>query len=288
MAIINTNIPAMNSHRAALRQGYSQATASERLTSGQRINRAADDAAGLAISEGLRNQIRGMDQAQRNVQDGISLIQTTEGALEEVHRVLERVRGLTVQGANDTYETQSRLHIWGEVDEMLAEVERIARETHFNGLYVLQGSEADIPNTYDPLVLNIQQGANSTQMLPIVLYPMTLLGLGLYTYSDDFFQGAVDNSGEVISHLIEAMDEAVRTVSAQRAHLGAQQNALAHTYNRLGVASENASAANSRIRDADMALEMMNLTKANILGQASFSMLAHANLMPQTTLELLQ
>jgi len=277
----------MTSHRAAITQGFSQTTASERLATGQRINRAADDAAGLAISEGLRNQIRGLDQAQHNVQKGISLIQTTEGALEEVHRILERVRQLNVQGANDTYDSTGKMQIWGEIDEMLDEIERIANETHFNGLFVLRGEEL-AQGVYGPLYLPIQQGANTGELLPIYLYPMTLQGLGLDAYSDDFFNGAMLNSADLISRLIDALDVAIQTVSEQRAHLGAQQNALQHTYTGLGVASENQSAANSRIRDADMAQEMMNLTKANILGQAAFSMLAHANLMPQTTLELLQ
>ena len=283
--IINTNVTALNSHRALTSVGNRQARSSERLSTGQRINRASDDAAGLAISEKMRSQIRGLDQATRNSQDGISLIQTAEGALEEVHAILQRVRELTTQASNDTNTQEDRQKIAVEVNQLLEEIDTIAANTEFN--------EQKLLNTTGTagLSLQVQTGANSGQRLTFSIRAMDTAGLGLSTFGDGFDTAAGNTSiaagGTQLSDLLDTVDNAISTVSTQRAELGASQNRLEHTINNLQVASENLSAANSRIRDTDMAKEMMNLTQANVLQQAATSMLAQANQSPQSVLQLL-
>ena len=457
--VVNTNVSALNSHRAILSVGGRQARSAERLSSGMRINRAADDAAGLAISEGMRNQIRGLDQAVRNSQDGISLVQTAEGALEEVHRILERSRVLTNQASNDTYDAHDRGLIEAEIAQLNDELARIVETTQFNGMNILQGNgqsahditigsdivvdrdaaglatglrnadgqvvthfhadgraaavgmdsgrvdedgdailwtaalltEAgfraatitaetatapmqitfaavagtaigaetltthlgtgrlaegtvlvsdggtgagqwslqdangreitsirdehgrerqvifaangeisfgatdDIPAitnaTFEELtetgaaVFGIQAGANSGQRIDITLENMNSTVVSTF---DDFAQAfiAAFESGEYMSALIDTIDDIITSVSVQRANLGAYQNRLEHTINNTRVASENLSAANSRIRDTDMAAEMMAYTQANVLQQAGMSMLAQANMAPQNILQL--
>lgn len=275
---INTNVMALNSHRALTSVGNRQARSAERLSTGQRINRASDDAAGLAISEKMRSQIRGLDQATRNSQDGISLIQTAEGALEEVHAILQRVRELTAQAANGTNTDTDRGKIGVEITGLLNEINTIADNTQFN--------EQNLLNTDgDGLELSIQTGANSGQRLDFTIQAMNLEGLELGGFGGNFTD-AVDD-GDALSSLLDDVDTAISTVSTQRAELGAVQNRLEHTVNNLQVASENLSAANSRIRDTDMAKEMMSLTQANVLQQAATSMLAQANQAPQSVLQLL-
>ena len=284
--VINTNVSALNSHRAILGVSNRQATSSERLSTGMRINRAADDAAGLAISEKMRNQIRGLDQAVRNSQDGISLVQTAEGAMEEIHRILERVRELTVQASNDTYTNQDRDNILTEIDQILQQVDHIAERTEFNTQTLLEGDGSG-----GDLTIGIQSGANAAQRMTINISDMSLEGLGLDDFVDDF-EGHItpltgSGGGSNLSGMITELDAAITTVSTQRAELGAFQNRLEHTVNNLQVSSENLSAANSRIRDTDMAQEMMRFTQANILQQAGLSMLAQANQAPQSVLQLL-
>ena len=270
--VVNTNVAALNSHRSILAVGGRQARSAERLSSGQRINRAADDAAGLAISEGMRNQIRGLDQAGRNAQDGISLVQTAEGALEEVHRILERGRVLINQAANDTNDTTDRELINTELTQLNAELSRIVETTQFNGMNLLDGAHTSF---------NIQAGANSNQTITINLADQTA---GIVTAASTSMVATGDH--DTINARLAEMDTIINHVNTTRANLGAYQNRLEHTINSLSVASENTSAANSRIRDTDMAAEMMAFTQANVLQQAGMSMLAQANQAPQNILQL--
>ncbi|PYZ95846.1 flagellin [Alteribacter lacisalsi] len=274
--IINNNLSAMNAHRQlGINQNHMQ-NSMEKLSSGQRINQASDDAAGLAISEKMRAQINGLDQASRNAQDGISLIQTAEGALDETHSILQRMRELTVQAANDTNEDVDREAIASELTELAAEIDRIADNTEFNGKTLLDG-------TFETDEINLQIGANQDQNLQLNIDNMTADGLGLGAAGEDLDVSAHTEAGATLVLL----DTAIENVSKQRSELGAVQNRLEHTISNLNNASENLTAAESRIRDVDMAQEMMEFTKNNILNQASQSMLAQANQLPQQVLQLL-
>ncbi|HEY8415265.1 MAG TPA: flagellin, partial [Thermaerobacter sp.] len=242
----------------------------ERLSSGLRINRAADDAAGLAISEKMRAQIAGLQTAQRNAQDAISLIQTAEGALNETHSILQRMRELAVQAASDTNTDADRQQIQKEVSQLISEVTRIAQTTEFNTQKLLDGS-------FTAKVFQI--GANNGQTITVSINDMSASGLGIDTVDVSTQAGA--------AAAIATLDTAIDDVSAQRADLGALQNRLEHTIANLGVAVENLQAAESRIRDVDMALEMANFTRNQILLQSGTAMLAQANAMPQAVLQLL-
>jgi flagellin len=364
---INSNIAALNAHRNLLVTASSLSKSMEKLSSGLRINRAADDAAGLAISEKMRSQIKGLNQAMRNAQDGISMIQTAEGALNEVHSILQRMRELAVQGSSDTLNAEDRAKIVTEFDQLKSEIDRIATRTTFNNVFLLQGglgsrvtnvgtglgpnsginnivstgasaatytlayvaasrtmtitngttAEAQsivlpaVPTGYDVTTLNftshgiqvtvnsaltanislgntfdvtagsaqVQVGANAGDTIGLSIGNMRINPLGL--------TAANVNTVANASTAIGLVDTAIGTVSTQRANLGAYQNRLEHTITNLGVASENLSAAESRIRDVDMAHEMMNFTKLQILQQAGTAMLAQANLAPQAVLQLL-
>jgi len=245
----------------------------EKLSSGLRINKAADDAAGLSISEKMRGQIRGLEQASKNAQDGISLIQTAEGALSETHDILQRMRELAVQGANDTNADEDRVAIKDELDQLSAEIDRIASDTEFNTANLLKQDST----------VQIQTGANSANTtIDIELKDMTATTLGVDTASL-----LVDNNASANS-TIDAVQGAIDQVSAFRSKLGATQNRLDHSINNLNTSSENLTAAESRIRDVDMAKEMMEQTKNSILAQASQAMLAQANQLPQGVLQLLR
>ncbi|WP_202079345.1 flagellin [Caldalkalibacillus salinus] len=272
---INNNISALNTHRALSMNNQNVSNSLEKLSSGLRINRAGDDAAGLAISEKMRGQIRGLNQASRNAQDGISLIQTAEGALNETHSILQRMRELTVQAANDTNTTEDRAALQAEVDELVAEIDRIADTTEFNGSKLLDGTGGDGTGTF-----SLQIGANELQSVDISLGDMqaSTLGVDTVTITD----------GSDFDAQLTAIDTAITSVSSERANLGANQNRLEHTINNLGTTAENLQAAESRIRDVDMASEMMEFTKNNILTQASQAMLAQANQTPQGVLQLLR
>ena len=272
--IVNTNVSALNSHRQILSVGGRQSRSSERLSSGQRINRAADDAAGLAISENMRNQIRGLDQATRNSQDGISLVQTAEGALEEVHRMAERIRQLTVQSANDTNSTENRNQIQTEIQQLTDDMVRIANDTQFNGMNLLSGQVS---------TFGIQSGANSAQRINITITGITA---AIDALSATVHTAADLTSGNLVSNRLTNIDTFISSINDLRSNLGAVQNRLEHTINSLSVSSENLSAANSRIRDTDMAAEMMAFTQANVLQQAGMSMLAQANQAPNNILQL--
>lgn len=267
---IQHNIAALNAHRQLGVNNTAAGKSLERLSSGFRINRAADDAAGLAISEKMRSQIRGLNQAIRNAQDGISLVQTAEGATQEIHSMLQRMRELAVQAASGTYTDDDRAALQDEVDQLIEEIDRIAKNTEFNTLTLLSGGITDSA---------IQVGANADQTIEIEIASLTVSEIGI--------SGLSISSGGSAQDAISTIDDAIKTVSEERAKLGALQNRLEHTIANLGVTMENLTAAESRIRDVDMAAEMMEFTKFNILNQASIAMLAQANMQPQSVLQLL-
>ena len=270
---IQHNIAALNTHRNL---GANQASAAknlEKLSSGFKINRAGDDAAGLAISEKMRGQISGLNMASKNAQDGISLIQTAEGALNETHSILQRMRELAVQSANDTNVGADRTALDEEVKALASEITRIAANTEFNTQKLLNGN-------LNTTALKFHIGANKGQSITVKITSMGAVGLKVNTAKVDTQSNA--NSA------IETINNAISSVSSQRSKLGAVQNRLEHTINNLGATSENLTAAESRIRDTDMAAEMMAFTKNNILSQAAQSMLAQANQQPQGVLQLLQ
>ncbi|MBM7364382.1 flagellin [Priestia taiwanensis] len=269
---INHNISALNTHR---QMGANQSAAAknmEKLSSGLKINRAGDDAAGLAISEKMRGQIRGLEMAGKNAQDGISLIQTAEGALNETHAILQRMRELAVQGGNDTNVTADRTAIQDELNQLMSEVDRIAGTTEFNTQNLLGGNFSG----------TFQIGANSGQTINVGISGMGATSLGLSGTAVSVPTNAAASAS------IKTINDALEKVSTQRSNLGAVQNRLEHTINNLGASQENLTAAESRIRDVDMAKEMMTMTKNNILNQAAQAMLAQANQQPQGVLQLLR
>jgi flagellin len=271
--IINTNVSAMNAHRQMGANQNSMQSSMEKLSSGLRINRAGDDAAGLAISEKMRSQINGLDQASRNSQDGISMIQTAEGGLDEVHSILQRMRELAVQSSNDTnVDTVDREALDAEFQELATEIDRIKNTTQFNKQNVLDDSVDTV---------NLQVGANAGELIAVDLTKVDLSTV----HTNAAAENLLDHDGA--QSAITAIEAEIATVSEGRSYLGAMQNRLEHTISNLNNSSENLSAAESRIRDVDMAKEMMEMTKANILSQASQSMLAQANQQPQAVLQLL-
>lgn len=271
---INTNVAAMNTYSRLTAANTAKSNSLAKLSSGSRINKAGDDAAGLAISEKMKSQIGGLTQAKRNAQDGISLVQTAEGALNETHSILERMRDLAVQGGNGTLTKDDRDSINKELNALHQELTRISSTTEFNTQKLFAKN-----NTF-----TFQIGANSGQTLAVTIGAMdgkSLLGSALADFN-------LDNAGKNAGTMISNIDKAIAAVSDQRAALGAVQNRLEHTINNLTATNENLSDANSRIRDVDMAEEMMTFTKSNILSQAATSMLAQANAMPNSVLNLLQ
>ena len=274
---INTNIAAMNTYSRLTAANTAKTNSLAKLSSGSRINKAGDDAAGLAISEKMKSQIGGLTQAKRNAQDGISLVQTAEGALNESHSILERMRDLTVQGKNGTLTDEDRESINKELSALHSELGRIAKTTEFNTQNLLGSTAANGAR------FTFQIGANQGQTLTVTIGNMS--GVSLLGAADKFTLG---KAGANADKMLGSIDKAIKTVSDQRATLGAVQNRLEHTINNLTATNENLSEANSRIRDVDMAEEMMTFTKSNILSQAATSMLAQANAMPNSVLNLLQ
>jgi flagellin len=273
---INHNIASLNTYRQLTINNNAGSKSLEKLSSGYRINRAGDDAAGLAISEKMRGQIRGLNQAERNAQDAISLIQTAEGALNETHSILQKMRELAVQAASDTNTDDDRGELQKEIEQLLKETDRISTDTEFNTKKLLNGS-------YGTTALTFQVGANGGQVVSIQLNDMSATtGLVLTTSTVDL----TTRTGA--TEAIEKIDEAIKKVSSERAKLGAMQNRLEHTINNLSTTAENLTASESRIRDVDMAKEMMEFTKNSILQQAATAMLAQANNQPQGVLQLLQ
>jgi len=270
---INTNVAALNTYSRLSAANASKSDSLAKLSSGKRINKAGDDAAGLAISEKMKAQIGGLKQAKRNAQDGISLIQTAEGALSETHSILSRMNDLAVQASNDTLTDEDRTKITKEVTALQKNIDDISNNTEFNTKKLLD--TADNKFTF-------QVGASAGQTAEITIGKMDSKTL-LVDAANVKLGTAVDASAS-----IKKITDAINTVSDQRADLGAAQNGLNHTINNLGTTTENLSEANSRIEDVDMAEEMMNFTKSNILSQAATSMLAQANAMPNGVLSLLQ
>jgi flagellin len=265
---INSNVEAFNAHRQLAATSERASKSMERLSSGYRINRAADDAAGLAISEKLRGQIRGLSQAQRNAQDGVSLVQTAEGSLNEVHSMLQRVRELAVQYQNGTLSTSDKAAITAEAKQLSQEIERIGKGADFNGIKLLDGSQTTI---------SFQVGANDNDTIAV-----TTASLG------QTVGGTVGDINITTSTSIAGIDKAIEAVSTLRGSFGAVQNRLEHTLNNLATYQENLTASESRIRDVDMASEMVEFSKNQILQQAGTSMLAQANQAPQAVLSLLR
>lgn len=275
---INTNVAAMNTYSRLTAANTAKSNSLAKLSSGLRINKAGDDAAGLAISEKMKSQIGGLAQAKRNAQDGISLVQTAEGALNETHSILERMRDLAVQGSNGTLTSSDRGSINKELKALHQELTRISSTTEFN-TQKLFSQKAKNASTF-----TFQIGANAGQNLSVSITAMD--GTSLLVSTDKQF--SLNADGTNAGAMIKSIDAAIAKVSDQRADLGAVQNRLEHTINNLTATSENLSDANSRIRDVDMAEEMMTFTKSNILSQAATSMLAQANAMPNSVLSLLQ
>jgi flagellin len=270
---INQNIAAMNAHRNLSVTDGQMSKSLEKLSSGFRINRAADDAAGLAISEGLRSQVGGLKVAVRNAQDGVSVVQTAEGALTEVHAILQRVRDLTVQGANDSNSAEARTNIETEITSLGDELTRITDSTEFNGTKLLDGATPSL--TFQ---VGAQGDANSVITVTLDDVKTTVAGIKALKVTDN----------TTAQTSIEAVDTAINAISTTRANLGAVQNRFEHTINSVNVAIENLSASESRIRDTDMAQEMVSFTRSQILSQAGTAMLAQANQASQGVLRLLQ
>jgi flagellin len=256
----------------------------EKLSSGQRINRAGDDASGLAVSEKMRSQIRGLNQAERNIQNGVSFIQTTEGYLQETQDILHRLRELSVQSANGIYTEEDRMQIQVEVSQLVDEVNRIASHAQFNGMNIMTGAFARESST--GRVMQFQVGANMDQNEQVFIGTMTAQALGLQSTQGDL--GIITiATPEDANMAIGTVDSALRQVSKQRADLGAYQNRFEMAAEGVAIAAENLQASESRIRDADMASEMVTYTKDQILSQAGNAMLAQANVRTQSVLQLL-
>ncbi|AZT90582.1 flagellin [Caldicellulosiruptor changbaiensis] len=272
---INNNIMAMNTYRQMGINNTQLAKSVEKLSSGLRINRAGDDAAGLSISEKMRAQIRGLQQASRNAQDGISLIQTAEGALNEVHSILQRMRELAVQAANDTNVSVDRKALDDEFQQLISEIQRIALNTQFNEQNIIKSNFA----------AKIQVGANASQVITLSWKMQSAGALGEDGVN---LKGLMLTNQTKANSAITVVNNAIVSVSKSRSKMGALQNRLEHTIANLDNAAENLQAAESRIRDVDMAREMMNFTKLNILNQAATAMLAQANQLPQAVLQLLR
>lgn len=291
---INNNIQALNAYRNLSQNQIHTSKNLEKLSSGLRINRAADDAAGLAISEKMRSQIRGLDMAERNALDGVSLMQTAEGAMQEVHSMLQRMRELAVQAANDTNDEFDRDQIQAEIEQLAGEIDSISDKTEFNSKKLLNG---DLDNIKFQIPPNADQAVNFT--LPkmdsdelgiksISVLNMTVPGEPREDGGDTPVEPVNVTGNAAANEVIKMLDGAIASVSSSRSTLGAIQNRLEHTINNLQVTKENLTSSESRIRDADMALEMTEFTRNNILNQSATAMLAQANQLPQGVLQLLQ
>jgi flagellin len=272
---IYNNVEAQSAHRQLQATNQNIGKAMERLSSGLRINRAGDDAAGLAVSEVMRSKIRGMTVAGRNAQDGVSLVQVADAALGTVTEMLQRVRDLAVQAANGTLNNAQRANLDMEVQNVLQEVGRVGSDTEFNGVKILAGSVATAANA-----ITLQVGADGGQAIGFTIATISNTDLGI--------SGMAVSTQASASAAIASLDAAIALLNTQRANMGAIQNRLEQTINRLGVTAENLQAAESRIRDADMAAEMITFTKNQILQQSGTAMLSQANQAPQSVLQLLK
>ncbi|MEX8160910.1 flagellin [Clostridioides difficile] len=287
---VNTNVSALIANNQMGRNVNAQSKSMEKLSSGVRIKRAADNAAGLAISEKMRAQIKGLDQAGRNVQDGISVVQTAEGALEETGNILQRMRTLSVQSSNETNTAEERQKIADELLQLKDEVERISSSIEFNGKKLLDGSSTEIRLQVGAnFGTNVAGTSNNNNEIKVALVnTSSIMSKAGITSSTIASLNADGTSGtNAAKQMVSSLDVALKELNTSRAKLGAQQNRLESTQNNLNNTIENVTAAESRIRDTDVASEMVNLSKMNILVQASQSMLAQANQQPQGVLQLL-
>ena len=285
--IINHNMSALYSNRTLGVTNNATTKNMEKLSSGMKINRAGDDASGLAVSEKMRSQIRGLNQASTNAQNGISFIQTTEGFLQSTTDIVQRIRELAVQSSNGIYTDEDRMQIQVEVSQLIAEVDRIASQAQFNGMNMLTGRFAK-PTGENTVTASmwLHIGANMDQRTQVFIGTMTSKALNLRNVGDEQIMslGTPDDANRAIGTL----DEALKKINKQRADLGAYQNRLEHTVNGINIGAENLQAAESRIRDTDMAKEMVEFTKNQVLTQAGTAMLAQANQSTQGVLSLLQ
>ena len=285
--IINHNMSALYSNRTLGVTNNATTKNMEKLSSGMKINRAGDDASGLAVSEKMRSQIRGLNQASTNAQNGISFIQTTEGFLQSTTDIVQRIRELAVQSSNGIYTDEDRMQIQVEVSQLIAEVDRIASQAQFNGMNMLTGRFAK-PTGENTVTASmwLHIGANMDQRTQVFIGTMTAKALNLRNVGDEQIMslGTPDDANRAIGTL----DEALKKINKQRADLGAYQNRLEYTVNGLNIGAENLQAAESRIRDTDMAQEMVEFTKNQVLTQAGTAMLAQANQSTQNVLSLLR
>jgi flagellin len=282
---IQTNVEAFNAHRQLTATADKAAASMERLSSGYRINRAADDAAGLAISEKMESQIGGLDQAQRNAQDGVSLVQTAEGSLNEVHSMLQRVRDLKVQYQNGTLDTSDKSAIVSEVKQLATEIGNIRDQTKFNGISLLNG-QGGTSGT-----ISFQVGANTGETVSVTTKDITASATSAGMSALAAVGTAADDTAATTAFnglSLDNIDEAINSISSLRGTFGAVQNRLDHRLNNLSTYQENLVSSESRIKDVDMASEMVNFSKLQILQQAGTSMLAQANQAPQGVLSLLR
>jgi len=285
--IINHNLSAMYADRSLRVTQSSLDKNMEKLSSGMRINRAGDDASGLAVSEKMRSQIRGLNQASTNASNGISFIQTAEGYLQESQDIIQRIRELAVQSSNGIYTTEDRMQIQVEISQLVDEVDRIASHAQFNGMNMLTGRFArDSGENVVTASMWFHIGANMDQRERVYIGTMTAKGLGVKNPGDDTILSLADPDSA--NRAIGTLDEALKKVNKQRADLGAYQNRLEHAIRGIDIGAENLQAAESRIRDTNMANEMVSFTKNQILGQAGTAMLAQANQKTQSVLQLLQ
>jgi len=284
--IINHNMSSIFAARQENLNAVDLQKSMEKLSSGQKINRAGDDAANLAVSEKMRSQIRGLNQASKNVQNGVSFIQTTEGYLQETTDILQRIRELAVQASNGVYSDEDRMQIQVEVSQLVAEVDRIASSAQFNGYNMLTGRFAKETDNS----ITFQVGANVDQNIKINIASATAESLGLRGKGQDGEDGALVSVSdtETANRTLATIDEALKNVNRQRADLGAVQNRMEMAAKGINVAAENMTSSESIIRDADMAKEMVDFTKNSILQQASTAMLAQANSQSQNVLSLLK
>ncbi|QEN06611.1 flagellin [Oceanispirochaeta crateris] len=285
--IINHNITAMTANRNLGIAGNNSASNMSKLSSGMRINKAGDDASGLAVSEKMRSQIRGLNQASRNAADGISFIQTTEGFLQETTDIIQRVRELAVQSSNGIYTSEDRMQIQVEVSQLVDELDRVASHAQFNGMNMLTGRfAAETGSNTVTGEMSFHIGANMDQKEQVFIGTMTAEALGMRQLGSGEIMSI--STPEQSNRNIGVLDQALKTVNKQRADLGAYQNRLEMAIKGIDIGAENLQAAESRIRDLDMANETVDFTKNQILSQASNAMLAQANQRTQSVLQLLQ
>ena len=282
--IINHNISSMFASRMEGLNTSALQSSMEKLSSGERINKAGNDASGLAVSEKMRSQIRGLNQASRNIGDAVSFIQVSEGYLAETTDILQRIRELAVQGSNGIFSSEDRMQIAVEVSQLVAEVDRIASSAQFNGMNLLTGRFSRESDT----VMQFQIGANVDQNIRAYIGTMTATALGLKGMQGDEANIISIGSPEEANQTISTIDEALKNVNKQRADLGAYQNRMEMAQKGINVAAENTQAAESRIRDTDMASEMVEYTKNQILSQVSMAMISQANSQSSNVLALLR